>query len=66
LSEPWDSWFGSFDGRLVAFLLAEDSAAAGALDRETNFAFRQPLYALRNVDTSPDARVLGFTLWWPC
>jgi predicted permease len=25
-------------------------------------AFRQPLYALRNVDTSPDARVLGFTL----
>jgi hypothetical protein len=26
------------------------------------YIFRQPLYALRNVDTSPDVRVLGFTL----
>lgn len=63
---------GASRGQLIRQLLTEGlllSFAAGGLglllapwSGRLILAFRQPLYALRNVDTSPDARVLGFTL----
>ncbi|MFI5094991.1 MAG: ABC transporter permease [Candidatus Acidiferrales bacterium] len=63
---------GASRGQLVRQLLTEGvllSFLAGGLgllvapwSGRLILAFRQPLYALRNVDTNPDARVLGFTL----
>jgi predicted permease len=63
---------GASRGQLVRQLLTEGvllSCLAGGLGLLLTpwtgsliLAFRQPLYALRNVDTTPDARVLGFTL----
>ena len=63
---------GASRGHLVRQLLTEGlllSLLAGGLGlllapwtSSLLLAFRQPLYALRNVDTTPDARVLGFTL----
>ena len=63
---------GASRGQLVRQLLTEGlllSFLAGGLGLllapwtgRLILAFRQPLYALRNVDTTPDARVLGFTL----
>ncbi|HXJ06883.1 MAG TPA: ABC transporter permease [Candidatus Acidoferrum sp.] len=63
---------GASRGQLVRQLLTEGlllSFLAGGLglllapwSGRLILAFRQPLYALRNADTSPDARVLGFTL----
>ncbi len=63
---------GASRGQLVRQLLTEGvllSCFAGGLGLllapwtgSLILAFRQPLYALRNVDTTPDARVLGFTL----
>jgi len=63
---------GAGRGRLVRQLLTEGlllSFLASALGLllapwagNLILAFRQPLYALRNVDTTPDARVLTFTL----
>lgn len=63
---------GASRGHLVRQLLTEGvllSCLAGGLGLllapwtgSLILAFRQPLYALRNVDTTPDARVLGFTL----
>jgi predicted permease len=63
---------GAGRGRLVRQLLTEGlllSFLAGVLGlllapRTGNLilAFRQPLYALHNVDTTADARVLAFTL----
>lgn len=63
---------GAGRGRLVRQLLTEGlllSFLASALGLllapwagNLILAFRQPLYALHNVDTSPDARVLVFTL----
>lgn len=63
---------GASRGQLVGQLLTEGlllSFLAGGLglllapwSGRLLLAFRQPLYALRNVDTSPDARVLEFTL----
>jgi predicted permease len=63
---------GASRGQLVRQLLTEGvllSSLAGGLGLllapwtgSLILAFRQPLYALRNVDTTPDARVLGFTL----
>ena len=63
---------GAGRGRLVRQFLTEGlllSFLAGALGLlvapwagNLILAFRQPLYALHNVDTTPDARVLAFTL----
>ena len=63
---------GASRGQLVRQLLTEGlllSFLAGGLGLllapwtgRLILAFRQPLYALRNVDTSPDTRVLAFTL----
>jgi predicted permease len=63
---------GASRGQLVRQLLTEGvllSCLAGGLGLLLTpwtgsliLVFRQPLYALRNVDTTPDARVLGFTL----
>jgi predicted permease len=63
---------GASRGRLVRQFLTEGlllSLLAGALGLSVApwagnliLAFRQPLYALHNVDTTPDARVLAFTL----
>ena len=63
---------GAGRGRLVRQLLTEGlllSLLAGALGLllapwagNLILAFRQPLYALHNVDTMPDARVLAFAL----
>jgi predicted permease len=63
---------GAGRGRLVRQLLTEGlllSLLAGALGLllapwagNLILAFRQPLYALHNVDTTPDARVLAFAL----
>jgi macrolide transport system ATP-binding/permease protein len=63
---------GAGRGRLVRQLLTEGlllSFLAGALGLllapwagNLILGFRQPLYALRNVDTTPDARVLAFAL----
>ena len=63
---------GASRGQLVRQLLTEGlllSFLAGGLglllapwSGRLILAFRQPLYALRNVDTNPDARVLAFTL----
>jgi predicted permease len=63
---------GAGRGRLVRQLLTEGlllSFLASALGLllapwagNLILAFRQPLYALHNVDTTPDARVLVFTL----
>ena len=63
---------GAGRGQLVRQLLTEGfllSFLAGGLglllapwSGRLILAFRQPLYAFRNVNTSPDARVLGFTL----
>jgi len=63
---------GASRGYLVRQLLTEGlllSLLAGGLGLllapwtgSLLLAFRQPLYALRNVDTTPDARVLGFTV----
>lgn len=63
---------GAGRGRLVRQLLTEGlllSLLAGALGLllapwagNLILAFRQPLYVLRNVDTTPDARVLAFAL----
>jgi predicted permease len=63
---------GAGRGRLVRQLLTEGlllSFLAGALGLllapwagSLILAFRQPLYALHNVDTAPDARVLAFTM----
>jgi predicted permease len=64
---------GAGRGRLVRQLLTEGlllSFLASALGLllapwagSLILAFRQPLYALHNVDTTPDARVLAFTLF---
>jgi predicted permease len=63
---------GAGRGRLVRQLLTEGlllSLLAGALGLllapwagQLILAFRQPLYALHNVDTTPDVRVLAFAL----
>ena len=63
---------GAGRGRLVRQLLTEGlllSFLASALGLllapwagKLILAFRQPLYALHNVDTTPDARVLAFAL----
>jgi len=63
---------GAGRGRLVRQLLTEGlllSLLAGALGLllaplagNLFLAFRQPLYALHNVDTTPDGRVLAFAL----
>ena len=63
---------GASRGQLVRQLLTEGvllSCFAGGLGLllapwtgSLILTFRQPLYALRNVDTTPDERVLGFTL----
>jgi predicted permease len=64
---------GASRGHLVRQLMAEGlvlSFLAGALGlllapwtARLILAVRQPLYALRDVNTAPDARVLGFTLF---
>src|SRR5207253_8342894 len=62
-SQPWTTSSAAFDGRLVAFLPGgRTRPAAAPWTGRLILAFRQPLYALRNVDTSPDTRVLAFTL----
>ena len=63
---------GASRGQLVRQLLTEGvllSSVAGGLGfllapwtAGLILAFRQPLYALRNVETARDARVMGFTL----
>jgi macrolide transport system ATP-binding/permease protein len=50
------------EGLLLSFLAGGLGLLLAPLSGRLMLAFRQPLYALRNVDTRPDARVLGFTL----
>jgi macrolide transport system ATP-binding/permease protein len=50
------------EGLLLSFLAGGLGLFLAPWSGRLILAFRQPLYALRNVDTSPDARVLGFTL----
>jgi predicted permease len=50
------------EGLLLSFLAGGLGLLLAPWSGRLILAFRQPLYALRNVDTSPDARVLGFTL----
>jgi macrolide transport system ATP-binding/permease protein len=50
------------EGLLLSFLAGGLGLLLAPLSGRLILAFRQPLYALRNVDTRPDARVLGFTL----
>ena len=50
------------EGLLLSFLAGGVGLLLAPLSGRLILAFRQPLYALRNVDTRPDARVLGFTL----
>jgi len=51
------------EGLLLSLLAAGLGLLLAPWTGNMILAFRQPLYALRNVDTTPDARVLGFTLF---
>jgi predicted permease len=50
------------EGLLLSFLASALGLLLAPWAGNLILAFRQPLYALHNVDTSPDARVLVFTL----
>jgi len=51
------------EGLLLSFLASGLGLLLAPWAGNLILAFRQPLYALHNVDTAPDVRVLGFTLF---
>src|SRR5208282_1662526 len=51
------------EGLLLSFLAAGLGLLLAPWTGRLILAFRQPLYALRDVDTTPDLRVLAFTLF---
>ncbi len=50
------------EGLLLSFLASALGLLVAPWAGNLILAFRQPLYALHNADTTPDARVLAFTL----
>jgi predicted permease len=51
------------EGLLLSFLASALGLLLAPMAGNLILAFRQPLYALHNVDTTPDARVLAFALF---